>query len=158
MKRDPRLVRLSEEHHHGLVFALRIERELPGASDDALGALYSDLLRFWSRGLLPHFHAETECLLARLIRHVPTDDPQVHRLQDDHLGIEALVASMRDASTADERRAALAGFGERLRSHIRWEEETLFETAQSSLTSAELDATGREIEERPPKPVRPPWE
>ena len=58
MKRDERLVRLSEEHHHGLVFALRLERELPEAGDAELADLYGDLLRFWARGLLPHFHAE----------------------------------------------------------------------------------------------------
>ena len=69
MERDPRLQRLSEEHHHGLAFALRIERELPEADDAAMGELYADLLRFWTRGLLPHFHTESECLLARLMRH-----------------------------------------------------------------------------------------
>ena len=45
MERDPRLRRLSEEHHHGLAFALRIERELPEADDAAMGELYADLLR-----------------------------------------------------------------------------------------------------------------
>ena len=50
MERDPRLRRLSEEHHHGLAFALRIERELPAADDAAVEELYADLLRFWTRG------------------------------------------------------------------------------------------------------------
>lgn len=157
MKRDPRLARLSEEHHHGLVFALRIERELPGASEDHLRDLYADLLRFWVRGLLPHFHTESECLLARLIRHVPAEAPEVRRLQTDHLGIEALVARMRDATTMEERRAALSEFGEALRAHIRWEEATLFELVQASLSAGELDAAGAEILERHAKPDRPPW-
>ena len=157
MRRDPRLVRLSEEHHHGLAFALRIERELPEADDAALAELYADLLRFWARGLLPHFHAETECLLARLLRHAAPEDARVRRLQRDHLGIEALVALMRDRPDAKERREALMLFGESLRSHIRWEERTFFESLQETLTEEELDAAGREIEERLPKPTRAPW-
>ncbi|MDE2696881.1 MAG: hemerythrin domain-containing protein [Chloroflexota bacterium] len=157
MKRDPRLVRLSEEHHHGLVFALRLERELPDAGDAELAALYGDLLRFWARGLLPHFHAETECLIARLVRHVPDDDDRVRRIQRDHLGMEALVAHMRDASGDEERRDALATFGETLRAHIRWEERVLFESLQTDLSEAELDAAGAEILDRLPKPTRSPW-
>ena len=157
MKRDARLARLSEEHHHGLVFALRIERELPAGGDRVLSDLYADLLRFWVRGLLPHFHAEGECLLARLVRHIRIDDPDVHRLHDDHLAMEALVARMRDAQSQDDRRAALAEFGETLRTHIRWEESQLFERAQTMLSEAELAAVGAEIVERLPKPTHPPW-
>ena len=48
-------------------------------------------------------------------------------------------------------------FGESLRSHIRWEERTFFESMQETLTDEELDAAGREIEERLPRPTRAPW-
>ena len=161
MKRDPRLIRLSEEHHHGLAFALRLERELPETDaetgDTKLATLYGDLLRFWARGLLPHFHTETECLIARLVRHVPDDDERVRRLQRDHLGMEALVARMRDAAGDEERREALATFGELLRTHIRWEERVLFESLQEVLSEAELDASGAEILQRLTKPTRSPW-
>jgi hemerythrin-like domain-containing protein len=158
MHRDEALVRLSEEHHHGLVFSLRIERELPEADEDQVAALYADLLRFWAQGLLPHFHTESECLLARLVRHVPLDDPSVLRLQRDHLSLEALVAAMRDADTLELRRLALTAFGEALRAHIRWEERDLFELLQGSLDRVELAAAGREILDRHEKPTRPPWE
>ena len=159
MERDPRLRRLSEEHHHGLAFALRIERELPEADDEALGELYADLLRFWTRGLLPHFHTESECLLARLMRHTGPDDRRVRRLLRDHVGMEALVAWMRDnEGDPKARREALMLFGESLRSHIRWEERVLFEALQEDLSEAELDAAGAEILDRLPKPTRSPWE
>ncbi len=157
MKRDARLARLSEEHHHGLVFALRIERELPAGGDRALSDLYADLVRFWARGLLPHFHAEGECLLARLVRHIRIDDPDVHRLHDDHLAMEALVARMRDAQSQDERRAALAEFGKTLRTHIRWEESQLFDRAQTTLSEEELTALGADIVEHLPNPTQAPW-
>ncbi len=97
MKRDPRLIRLSREHTQALLLAQRIDRTLPTATDDEAGALYSQLIAFWSAGLLPHFRAEGECLLARLVRHLPLDDERVERLHRDHLHLEALVATMRDA-------------------------------------------------------------
>ena len=95
MKRDSRLTKLSWDHHHGLVMALRIERELPDSDDETAGALYGDLLSFWSAGLLPHFRVEQECLLARLLHHVPGDDGAIQRTHGDHLSMESLVATMR---------------------------------------------------------------
>lgn len=158
VERDPRLVRLSEEHHHALVFALRLRRELPDASEQQAAALYGDLLRLWTRGLLPHFHAESECLLARLVRHVPDDDPDARRLHADHFRFERLVAEMVDATTSEQRRSAMAAFGERLREHVRWEERVFFETIEERLTERELDAAGEEIAGRLPKPTHAPWE
>ena len=140
------------------MFALRIERELPGASDEGVERLYSQLLRFWSRGLLPHFHTESECLLAGLIRHRPVEDPQIERLHREHLSMYGLVARMRDATSGADRREALREFGATLHDHIRWEERELFESAQAELSEGELDALGGEIAERHPKLARAPWE
>ena len=140
------------------MFALRIERELPDAGEDEVERLYSQLLQFWSRGLLPHFHTESECLLARLIRHRPLDDPQIERLHGEHLTMYGLVARMQDAASQGERREALREFGATLHDHIRWEERELLEAAQAELTEGELDALGAEIVERHPKLTSAPWE
>ncbi|MEX0801630.1 MAG: hemerythrin domain-containing protein [Dehalococcoidia bacterium] len=148
MKRDPELVPLSRDHHKGLMMALRIERELPDADAEGLNRLYSDLIAFWAAGLLPHFRTENECLLARLLRHVPPDDELIRRTQGDHLTIEGLVATMRDRDDIEERRDALRRFGETLRTHIRWEEEVLFEETQRLLERGEMAALGRDVEER----------
>lgn len=150
MKRDPSLVRLSWDHHHGLVMGRRIARELPGADDATANRLYADLLAFWAAGLLPHFRAEGECLLARLVRHVPHDHEAVERTTRDHLEIAALVASMRDTHDPATRRELLADFGARLYDHIRWEERVLFEVTQQQFTASELSNLGAEVEERLP--------
>lgn len=146
MERDERLIRLSREHHHGLVMALRIERELPVADVSAMQSLYGDLLRFWSAGLLPHFGAENECLLARIAHRSDPGLSHAGRLQRDHREMEDLVGDMASAKTADDRRAALARFGVQLRDHIRWEERDLFEWIQESLTAEELDEVGAYLE------------
>lgn len=136
--------------------ALRIDRELPVSDEAALESLYQDLLLFWEQGLLRHFRAENECLLARLVRHVSLDDELVRRTQKDHLKMEALTADMRDSPSPDRRREAMARFGEILRDHIRWEEEKLFEASQRLLKGDELKALGRELEQRLP-PLCLPW-
>ena len=157
MKRDPALVPLSREHTQALMMALRIERELPDSGADGVRRVYNDLIGFWARGLLPHFRTENECLLARLVRHVQPDDELIARTHRDHLGMEALVATMRDTDDVEERREALRSFGERLREHIRWEEEVLFTETERLLRDREMSALSAEIEERqPPEPVTVP--
>lgn len=150
VKRDPALVCLSREHHGGLVLALRIARELPQADEAGVAALYADLLEFWEQALLRHFRAESECLLARLVRHVDLEDEMVRRTEADHLRMAALIADMRDAPDAAVRADRIRRFGDTLRDHIRWEEETLFEAAQRFMAKAELKALGRELDERLP--------
>ena len=148
MKRDPNLVCLSREHHDGLVMCLRIDRELPNADNATLDTLYRDLDDFWEQALLRHFRAESECLLARLIRHVAVDDPMTERLHADHLKLAALIADMRD--TPDSRHEAIEAFGVLLRDHIKWEEEQLFEITQQRLAKPEMQALGRELDARLP--------
>lgn len=148
MKRHAALVPLSREHNTALVLALRIEREVPSADADGIDAIYGTLISFWARGLLPHFRAESECLLARLVRHVAADDEMVMRLHRDHLGIETLVAYMCDTADVEARRRLLLDFAEQLRKHIRWEEDVLFQATQETLTDPELAALGADVSER----------
>ncbi|MEX0781901.1 MAG: hemerythrin domain-containing protein [Dehalococcoidia bacterium] len=144
MKRAPELIPLSWDHHHGLVLARRIREEVDGPPE-SVSALYSDLLAFWSAGLLPHFRVEGECLLARLLRHVGEGAPEVQRVLDDHLGLAGLVATMRDTTDDEVRREALRQFGTRLHDHIRWEEDVLFQRTQELLDAGEMAALGEDI-------------
>ena len=150
MKRHPQLVLLSWDHHRGLVLALRIRRELAGADETAFGRLFADLLMSWDARLLPHFRAEQECLLARLVRYVPKDDELITRTLHDHLSMAAMIATMRDRDDSRLRVDAMHRFAETLRAHIRWEEEFLFEATQQRLDENEMLALGRDIAERLP--------
>jgi hypothetical protein len=153
MRRDPNLVRLSRDHHRGLVWAMRIERELPSATDAELEVMYAELVAFWQTGLLPHFRAECECLLARLVRHaaVPGDQDLIGQTQGDHLNLNALMTTMRDDPGPRVRRETLRQFGDLLRRHIRWEEAVLFQATQEQLAGGELAALGADIAARIPE-------
>jgi hypothetical protein len=158
MKRDQNLVRLSRDHHRGLVLAMRLERDLPGATDTAAATIYHDLSVFWQEGLLPHFRAECECLLARLVRHVAPQHELIRKTQEDHLHIESLMAALQDTDDPDLRRQYVMTLGQHLREHIRWEEAVLFERAQEELTMSEMAALGSDLAERIPEfPSAPIW-
>ena len=148
MKRHPALVPLSREHNTALIVAFHLSQSIPTAEPEQVRSAYDVLIDLWARGLLPHFRAENECLLARLIRHVPDSSELITRTQRDHLGIEALVADMRDNPDIEVRRRLLLAFAERLRTHIRWEEDVLFETSQATLTDGELSSLARDVSER----------
>jgi hemerythrin-like domain-containing protein len=147
-RRHDSLIPLSREHHTALVMAMRIDREVPDGDTAAVAAVYDTLIAFWAQGLLPHFRAENECLLARLVRHVDAEDERIVRTQRDHLGIEALVAAMRDTNDLDDRRRLLLDFAARIRGHIRWEEDVLFSDAESLLTGEEIARLGEDVSDR----------
>lgn len=142
MERDARLTPLSHEHHHALVMALRINRELPGSSDADARRLYMDLAQFWSAAIQPHHLVENDALLERIAHRGDDGLQRAGRLQRDHRELEQLMEAMRAARTADERRAALTTFGNVLRDHVRWEERDLFMWMQESLPADDLDAIG----------------
>jgi hypothetical protein len=160
MKRDPALIRLSRDHNRGLILSLYVEKMLPDASDAKLDEMQREIVDFWQTALLPHFRAECECLLARLVRHVSLDDELIRRTEDDHLRLNSLLASLRDAEDIETRKARIAELGTLLRDHIRWEESVLFEAAQRLLGTDELALSGADIAERIPEvppPAPAPW-
>lgn len=160
MKRDPALIRLSRDHNRGLVLALYVERVLPGADDAQLDRMQHEIVDFWQTALLPHFRAECECVLARLVRHVGFDDEIIRRTEDDHLRLNSILALLRDSDDTAVRRALIAELGTLLRDHIRWEESILFEAAQRMLEPGEMDRTGADIAARlpaVPPPAPAPW-
>jgi hypothetical protein len=161
VKRGPALIRLSRDHNRGLVLALYVERTLPNADDEQLERMRQEIVDFWQNALLPHFRAECECILARLVRHVALDNDLVRRTADDHLRINSILALLRDADDVAVRRALIAELGSLLRDHIRWEEGVLFEGAQRLLAAGELDLAGADIATRLPEvppPAPAPWQ
>ncbi len=139
------------------MLALRVLQEVPTATDEAIAELFSRVIAYWSAGLLPHFTTEGECLLARLIRHVPEDGAESQRMQRDHLHIAAFVAAMRDTASSEERRRLMLAFAEQLRAHVRWEEEQLFPLTEAACSDDELDALGADLAARLPEhPI--PWD
>ena len=60
----------------------------------------------------------------------------------------ALVARMRGTNDVESQRKLLLEFAETIRTHIRWEEEVLFDETERLLTEPELGALGADIVDR----------
>ena len=147
-KRHDSLIPLSREHHTALMMALRIDREIADADEAGVRDVYDTLMAFWAQGLLPHFRAEGECLLARLVCHVDPEDELVRRTNRDHVCMASLVARMRDTDDAETQRKLLLEFAGTIREHIRWEESVLFDETERLRATREIEALGADVMER----------
>ena len=66
MKRAPELRTLSEDHHHGLVQARRLQRATEATSAEAAA---KGFLEFWRKDTAIHFRKEEEILLPVMARY-----------------------------------------------------------------------------------------
>ena len=131
MQRDPNLVRLSHDHQSALVLAKRA-RELATAEDPERRALWAEIQTRFADELEPHFQLEERGLVPAL--RVAGQDALVEQTLNEHAELRALILS--EAADAPVR------FGDALNAHIRFEERTLFETAQQALEPTVLNELG----------------
>lgn len=118
MKRHPRLIQFSREHH----LSLRLGRDLQRDGDVAG-------LRAEHDGLLAHFAAEERDLLPILTEN--GEPLQAGRLLAEHARLRELFR----ASLAGEEGAAAAA-GQTLIEHVRYEERELFPLLESFFDDA----------------------
>lgn len=154
MTRDPRLARLSRDHHHALTLALRIQRELPGAEPRDAAALVRDVLQYWEEALTSHLAVEARALLPLLAARQEGGLVLAGRAQREHRELHDLAGEVRDANVAT-RTGILARFGAALAAHIRWEEHELLEWAQAHLDGADLDRVAAAVSELLPAQAVP---
>lgn len=156
MKRNESLHPLSQHHHFALVESLEIRRaqQLPPVKRAAqLRKRAAGFLRLWDKAGRTHFREEEEILLPAYARHVPLDqDPDVVRMLADHAFLRALVEEVRATLAANRPLDdALGTLGQRLRDHVRLEEDRIFPRIEQTLSEAELSALGRRFTRLHPK-------
>ncbi len=132
MKRDDGLRALSDDHHQGLVLALKAKKAAAGEPGFDPDTIWHEVLSRFAAELEPHFQIEERHLAPPLRQHGET--ALLQRLDDEHAQLRSLVAST-ERTTAE-----LGRFGELLQQHIRFEERELFERAQQLLSGQQLTA------------------
>jgi hemerythrin-like domain-containing protein len=135
VKRDPRLHGLSTDHHHSLVLALRIRREV---SDNVSPKLVREVQQTFADTVQPHFDIE-EAMLLPALREIPEGVRLVERTLVEHAAIRQSVVAIGDQATA----ARLLEFARRLHDHVRFEENELFPACERFLPAAVLDTVAR---------------
>jgi hemerythrin-like domain-containing protein len=134
MKRDPRLQGLSSDHHQALVLARRVRRRTAAGTLD--GPLVTEVARRFRTELEPHFQVEEEVLLPALLEIGEAN--LVTRTLDDHAFLRAQVSAAENGALD-----ALAGFGQRLHEHVRFEERSLFPACEEKLSDPVLEEAAR---------------
>lgn len=144
MKRIRQFRDLSNDHHTALVLALKAKRVANGTCSEQLAAVWTEVEnRFYSE-LEPHFKMEEASLIEPMRKHGYGD--LIDHMLDEHAIMRKLIDSQTPRTTENLNR-----FGEVLQGHVRFEEQELFEQAQSCFTDAELqavlDTCNREVSE-----------
>jgi len=144
MLRDPALIPLSQQHHNGLALCVLTERALEGDRSEAtILKLACKAIDRYEIELTNHFGIE-EQLLFPLIERELGKMAIVGELVADHRALEGIIDQMRTAPSAE----LLEKFCALLRSHIRREENELFQDVQSRLPKDLLATAGKEIDAR----------
>jgi len=137
MLRDPSLIPLSRQHHNGLALCILTERSLrDDASPANLERLARKVIDRYELELTNHFDIEERILFPAI------DSSLIPDLISDHRRLEDLIGSLRVRPSA----ALLLEFTDLLRTHIRREENELFEEIQRRLPREALDSLGKEID------------
>ena len=140
MLRDRSLIPLSQQHHNGLALCVLTRRSLAaGTSPENIAKLAKRVIDRYELELVNHFEIEEQVLFPAC-----GPLPIIEELLREHRAVEALVGELRSAPSPD----MLEQFCELLTTHIRKEENQLFEQAQRSLPREELDRLGQEIDAR----------
>lgn len=140
MRRDPSLIPLSRQHHNGLALCVLTRRSLAAdSSPESVAKLARRAVERFDLEIANHFEIEEQVLFPAC-----GPLPLVEELTAEHRVLEALVAGLRGEPSA----ALLERFCALLSSHIRREENELFEQAQRALPREALDRLGVEIDRR----------
>ena len=137
MLRDPSLIPLSHQHHNGLALCVLTERSLREDTSPAnVDRLARKAIDRYELELTNHFDIEERILFPAI------ESALIPGLIADHRRLEALIGSLRARPDA----VLLLEFAALLRSHIRREENELFEEVQRLLPRHVLDSLGKEID------------
>ena len=127
MKRHPALLQLSREHHTALKLSRQARLAIESGNPADITASARAIAELFPGELEPHFQAEENDLLPALAR--VGESELVERTLAEHAELRALAGELAKAPNP----ATLQAFGTLLEQHVRFEERSLFETAQQHI-------------------------
>jgi len=134
--RNKNLQVLSHEHHHGLVFCLRLKQ---GINITPLEILQSYVKDFWEKDLSTHFCDEEELLLP----HLSLNTELSTRMMTDHQNIRRIINELISDTSPSFSKILELSFT--LESHIRFEEQELFAYLEKILSEEILITIGLKL-------------
>ena len=132
--RNENLYVFSHEHHHGLVFAVRLKK----ASQTDEETLKKYIQHFWNNALDAHFKNEEELFLDLI-----TNEELKTQFLYEHNLINSLVNEIQTSSGGIVQKAL--DLSDKLKLHVKFEEKILFPWLQENLTVVELNNIGTSL-------------
>lgn len=136
IKRSEHLIRLSREHHSGLLFCWKIRQGLKKNADIERIRKYVEY--FWQHDLADHFREEEDILFAP-----KKDDDKVKKALQEHVEIKAMIDSITKSSTPET--IQLTALADAVDNHIRYEERELFPYLETTFTPEQLIKIGERL-------------
>ena len=137
--RHPALERLSHDHHQYLEAAQKIRWLIDGDSRATTAEdLVENLLQFWNAGGELHLREEEEITFAFYLQHVPLAKKEIDALKTDHLWLRDKFEELSHMPRFENTAPLLRSLGEYMVSHIRYEEQVIFEKIQTALDEVAL--------------------
>jgi len=140
IKRSEHLIRLSREHHSGLLFCWKIRQGLKKNADAERIRKYVEY--FWHHDLADHFSEEEEILFALM-----KDDDKVKKALQEHVEIKALIDAV-TKKTAPET-GLFTNLADAVDNHIRYEERDLFPYLENAFAPEQLVKIGEQLNAAP---------
>lgn len=132
-KRSEALIKLSHDHHHGLVFSHRLQKQLKSShlADADPSSMAASIVDFYAQHLVPHFKAEEQAVFPFMQEHLG-EIAVVRELLEEHRLMNVLVEECRVKRSAVKKDTFLR-FAQTLEGHIRKEERVLFEIFEEKI-------------------------
>ncbi len=140
LKRNQNLLKLSRDHHAGLLFCWKIRQGVKYHIET--GRMINYVKYFWNHHLATHFKEEEEFLFA------PIQDKEVQKALHDHQKIRTFVDKI-DVSGMENEDDVLLEFADTVDDHIRYEERILFPHLQEKLSDQQLEMIAGQIVQEP---------
>lgn len=144
IKRSEHIMKLSKEHHSGLLFCWKIRQGLKG--EVAAERILKYTKYFWSNHLDEHFREEETILF------FPLKDELVQKAIEDHKQIKHTLDTLQESS-AEDTKQKLAHLANLIDDHIRYEERKLFPHLEKTLSEAQLKKIGKLLEAQQSAPL-----
>lgn len=145
VRRSPYIIKLSRDHHAGLLFCWKIRQGQRLTVD--LERIKEYVAYFSHEHLASHFEEEEKYLFASQIQ-----DDLVQRAMNEHKNIRHLSAAIAGAS-GEKLASLLDEIANTVDEHIRFEERTLFPHMEQVLSETQLKKISTQLDHEPEKDI-----
>jgi hemerythrin-like domain-containing protein len=140
LTRHAALEKLSDDHQQFLEAAQKIRWLIDGDSRVASAEdLVESLLQFWRTSGELHLREEEEVTYAFYVERVPLAKKAIAALKTDHLWLRDKFQELAQMPRFENTTPLLRSLGHYIVSHIRYEEQVIYEQIQAALDAAALD-------------------